>query len=81
MSIGAVEIGLFLLVVVGTVVAVRRTGRRWLGVLPLFLLIAAAFSPADVLSTVLIAVPNALLCGVAVRLAQLANPNNSATSA
>ena len=73
MSLGVSELVLLAVVAVGTGWAIRRTGQLWLGVLPVVVLIASLFSPADPVSTLLIAVPNALLVGVAVRLAQRAS--------
>jgi hypothetical protein len=60
---------LFVVVAVAAAgMAVRWTGRRWLVLLPLVALCAALVSPADLASTLLIAIPNGLLMGLAVHL-------------
>lgn len=70
MGLGTYELLFVAFAAVAAVVAVRSTGRRWMLLLPLVALFAAVVSPADIASTLLIAVPNALLMALAVHLQQ-----------
>jgi len=68
MSLGTYELLFVVITAIGTGIAWRLGGRRWLVLLPLVALCAALVSPADIVSTALIAVPNALLMAWAVYL-------------
>ena len=61
MGIGILEIALLFIVTACVAVAVVMTKRRWLLGLPVYFVIATLCSPADPLSTVLIAVPCCLV--------------------
>lgn len=66
MNIGIVEVAFVLIVMLLTVLAVWKTKLRWLGALPLFAVVATVASPADIASTVVIAIPNGIVYVVAV---------------
>ena len=66
MNIGPLELAFLMIVSLLTIMAVWRTKRRWLGALPLFVVIAILASPADIASTVAIAIPNGILYVIAV---------------
>lgn len=68
MGISVNEIVLVLMMAAIAVGFVRVTGRRWIAVLPLAGLVAALMSPSDVVSTLMIALPNFALMALAVRL-------------
>lgn len=57
MGIGVNELVLLLLVTASALVGVKLTKRRWLLGLPAMFVVAILFSPADPLSTLLIALP------------------------
>ena len=67
MGIGIVEVAFLVLVAFATAVTVMAAKRRWVEVIPAFFLIAVLVSPSDIVSTLLIGVPNCVLCVVALR--------------
>lgn len=81
MALGVNEIVIVVLVAVVTAVAFPWIQRRWLAVFPLVCLSAAIFSPADPISTLLIAVPNMLVVALAVRLARRSSARRPTFSA
>ena len=66
MNIGPLELAFLMIVSLLTIVAVWRTKRRWLGALPLFVVVAILASPADIASTLAISIPNGILYIIAV---------------
>ena len=81
MSVGVVEIGFLLVVAVGAWVAVARTKQKWMGAIPLFFLFATLTSPSDIVSTLLIGLPNCVLFVIVVRRYALRSVNGSNASA
>ena len=67
MGIGIVEIAFLVLVTLATALTVMATKRRWVVVVPAFFLIAVFVSPSDIVSTLLIGVPNCILFVLAFR--------------
>ncbi|MBM83876.1 MAG: hypothetical protein CMJ78_25250 [Planctomycetaceae bacterium] len=67
MGIGALEIALILIAAMFCELTVRKTKQHWLRLIPVFVMIAAVASPADLLSTLMIAVPNVILYCFAMR--------------
>ena len=67
MGIGIVELAFLVLVTLATALTVMATKRCWVVVVPAFFLIAVLVSPSDIVSTLLIGVPNCVLCVVALR--------------
>ena len=67
MGIGIVEIVFLVVVALATVLIVATTKRRWVLVVPAFFVVAVLVSPADLVSTLVIGVPNCVLFVVALR--------------
>ena len=67
MGIGIVEIVFVVVVALVTALIVATTKHRWLVVVPAFFVVATLVSPADLVSTLLIGVPNCVLFVVAFR--------------
>ncbi|MCA9074201.1 MAG: hypothetical protein KDA93_04145 [Planctomycetaceae bacterium] len=66
MSVSVNEIVLVAIVGLACWAIVKRTQRRWIGAIPLFVLLAALTTPADPVSTLIVSVPNCLLYGIIV---------------
>jgi Sec-independent protein secretion pathway component TatC len=67
MGIGILEIAFLVGVTIATALTVMATKRRWVAVVPAFFLIAIFVSPSDIVSTLLIGVPNCVLFVLAFR--------------
>lgn len=81
MGLGPNEILLVIAAGFASIAAVRWSGRRWIGLVPLVFLSVALLTPADPMSTLLIALPNVLLMALAVRLAGPRTDRGPTTSA
>jgi len=81
MSVGTLEIAFLAVATVALGIAAVATKRRWLAAFPLFFVVAALVSPADLMSTLLIAIPNcALGLGLVWFAAKSEAPENAAAS-
>jgi Sec-independent protein secretion pathway component TatC len=67
MGIGTIEVAFLVLVTLTATAIVMATKRRWIAVVPAFFLIAICVSPSDIVSTLLIGVPNCVLFLVALK--------------
>ena len=65
MGISIVEVAFLVLVTLATALTIMATKRRWAVVVPAIFLIAVCVSPSDIVSTLLIGVPNCVLFVVA----------------
>lgn len=81
MGLGFNEILLVIAASAASIVAVRWSGCRWIALVPLVFLSVAILTPADPLSTLLIALPNVLLMALAVRLADCSPDRGPTTPA
>lgn len=70
MGLGVNEILLVIAASIVSIVVARRRDRRWIALVPLVFLNVALLTPADPMSTLLIALPNVLLMALAVRVSR-----------